>query len=207
MSEKFTLCSVEACERNAHHSANGCRGFCQRHYSRFRKHGDPLAGNTAHHEPRRFIEEVVLKYSGNECLTWPYFRNASGYGHARFGSKGGIVSRYVCEREHGEPTTPKHQAAHSCGNGHLGCVTKSHLSWKTQSGNQLDRVIHDTHRRGERSPLAKLTEKQAREILALRGVTTQKEIAARFGVSAFTISQIHRGQRWSWLGENRSEAA
>ncbi|MGN7750604.1 hypothetical protein [Sinorhizobium sp. 22678] len=111
----------------------------------------------------------------------------------------GIVSRFLCEDTKGAPPTPKHEAAHSCGNGKFGCVTKRHISWKTPAENQADRLAHGTHNRGERCGTSKLTEREAREILSLKGKESQRSIAKRFGIIQQTVSQIHSKKTWAWL--------
>ena len=49
---------------------------------------------------------------------------------------------------------------------------------------------------GKRVYTAKLTSAEAKEILNLRGVMSQRVIATRYGVSRATISVIHRGKCW-----------
>lgn len=129
-------CSIDDCSK----PIVNIRGWCSAHYQRWRAHGDPLKGRTADGEPKRYLHEVVLAYEGDECMPWPYGRYASGYGRIR----GSIVSRLVCEAVNGPPPTPKHEAAHSCGKGHEGCVTKGHLSWKTHAENMADTIAHGT---------------------------------------------------------------
>ncbi|WP_164820644.1 HNH endonuclease [Sinorhizobium meliloti] len=149
----------------------------------------------------RFIEDVVIPHRGEECLLWPYGK-VKGYGKVRVDGKDTLANRYVCERTHGAPPKPEHQAAHSCGN--RACVNPSHLGWKTQSENEGDKLVHGTHSRGDRSARAKLTECQAREVISLRGVKFQREIAATFGVTRAAISMIHRGINWGWIDEDVS---
>jgi hypothetical protein len=110
-----------------------------------------------------------------------------------------VASRYVCELAHGAPPTPKHEAAHSCGNGKDGCVNQNHLSWKTRTENQADRLEHGTHNRGARQGRSKLNEDDVREIIALKGKEKQRDLAKRFGVTRMTVSSIHTGKNWAWV--------
>jgi hypothetical protein len=194
-------CTIEGCGR-----AEKAKGLCGRHHKRMWKYGDPHFTKT---KPRgvaqEFYENVVLTYEGEECLIWPFARTRNGYGTIKRNGRDGITSRFVCEDSHGPPPTLEHEAAHSCGNGRLGCVTKGHLSWKTRVENQADRLIHDTHIRGERSYTAKLTEAQAREILSLAGVESGGSIAKRYGVSRRAVYSIHKGLKWAWLAEPAKE--
>lgn len=148
----------------------------------------------------RFVHEVALAHEGDECLMWP-FSLTDGYGKIKDGEKWFGAHRYICLLVHGDPPSPNSQASHSCGNGDKGCVSPNHISWKTPSGNQSDRLIHGTHSRGERSGTAKLTEQQAREILRLKGKIPQTSLAKRYGVAPSTIGMIHNGTNWFWLPE------
>ena len=188
------LCSIPDCGKPMK-----AKGYCANHYRRLTRNGDPLAGRTSHGEPQQFYKDVILAYEGNECLLWPYSTHRNGYGQMRVDDKLVTVSRVLCEEIKGAPPTPKHHAAHSCGNGHLACVTKRHLSWKTKADNEADKVAHGTHNRGENHPLSRLTETQVREILSLKGKETQQATANRYGIANQTVSGIQSGKKWSWL--------
>ena len=188
------FCSIEGCG-----NARAKREWCNLHYRRWLRHGDPLGGQTTYRgDLPKYLCEVVLPYMGDECLIWP-FSSCGGYPH--FVTKGvkQYVHRIACEAENGPPPSPKHEASHSCGNGRGGCVTRRHLSWKTHTENMADKLIHGTHNRGERARHAKLTETDVRTIRSLRGVRPQDEIAGMFGVSRTTISSVHIGKNWGWL--------
>lgn len=135
----------------------------------------------------KWMREHVA-HEGDECLIWPIGRYANGYGAMSLDGVSYYAHRYMCELAHG-PAPTGHEAAHSCGNGHGGCVNPQHLSWKTPSENQRDRNAHGTN--GKR-PSWRLTREQRDEIAALKGTITQREIAARYGVSFQTISHLHR---------------
>lgn len=188
-------CSIAGCGKRVL-----ARGWCDMHYTRWRRHGDPLGGGVPHGEPLQHLNEVVLAHEGNECLTWPYATNDKGYGQIRFDGKTRTVHRLVCISAHGEPPTPEHEAAHSCGNGHLGCVAKRHLSWKTVAGNAADRIAHGRqHNRGERHRSAKLLESQVVAIRKMRGLERAASVARRYGVNHSTIANIYKGETWTWL--------
>ena len=189
----MAVCSVEGCERSAIK-----RGWCGLHYQRWRKYGTTDGHGTPRGAATRFFNEVVLPYDGDECLIWP-FANIKGYAQLVVDGKTKLVTRLVCEERHGPPPSDNYDAAHSCGNGHLGCVTKRHLDWKTRAENMADTFIHGTHLRGERSSAAKITEAQAREIKSLKGKFTATAIAGQFGISLAQTCRILRGERWGWL--------
>jgi hypothetical protein len=150
---------------------------------------------------RDYFQNVVLAYTGDECLIWPFARNADGRARIQHDGRYCTVSRIVCEFEHGAPPTPRHQAAHNCGNGHGGCVSRRHLAWKTTLENAADKVLHGTVSRGESHGMSKLSESQVFEVLSMKGHFSQRKIAARYGVDQGTIKAIHNGKTWGWLSK------
>lgn len=190
------LCSIPDCGKRAH-----ARGWCTKHYQRWGRHGDPVFIRTpaGWGASARFLRDVVLPYDGDDCLTWPFTDRGTGYGRIRLDGREVSVNRIICEAEHGPPPTPKHEATHSCGNGHLGCVTKRHLRWGTHAENMADKLIHDTNTRGERHGAAKLTTDDVREIRSLLGSMPQTAIAKQFGVTRGAVKGIARGHNWAWL--------
>lgn len=136
-------------------------------------------------------------HEGDDCLIWP-FSSTRGYAQVPIDGKVHKAARIMCEWVHGKPPSPKHEAAHSCGNGSKKCVNPNHLSWKTRAENHADAIAHGTaYFTGAGSgKRAKLTPMQALEIRSLKGNLSQDKIAARFGVSHSTIAKIHRGELW-----------
>lgn len=189
------LCSIPDCGNHVL-----AKGLCQMHYWRNRRHGSPLrTKSTPKGAAQDYLLNVVLPYEGNECLIWPYSR-VKGYGQVAKDRKMVLVTRLACEEKRGPPPTPEHEAAHNCGNGHLGCVTKSHLRWATHAENAADMIEHGTLAIGGRHGRAKLTETQVKEIMSLKDKETRSNIAFRFGVSKQTISRIHCGKNWRSIG-------
>lgn len=133
----------------------------------------------------------------DECLIWPFCRNPNGYGQLGYLGKMRWAHRFVCELVNGPPPTPKHEGAHSCGNGSLGCVHPKHLSWKTTSENLVDCQQHGTHVRSRAGRFGKLNMALAGEIRLLKGVALQKDVALQFNISESTVSDIWRGKAWS----------
>jgi hypothetical protein len=185
-------CTIAECGR-PHHA----RGWCLKHYLRWRNHDDPLyVDGTSPGEAQKYFWGVVLSHQSAECLFWPFGRNENGYGMISHEGRNWIASRLACQLVNGQPPTPDHEAAHSCGKGHLGCVNPHHVDWKTHIENMADALVHGTMGPGEKAPAAKLTDPQVREIIALKGQMLQREIAARFGIRQSQVSMIHRGKSW-----------
>lgn len=186
-----SICSVPNCGKPREK-----RDWCGSHYERWLRHGDPTAGRIRRGEYARYFDEVVMPYEGDDCLIWPYSRNESGYGKLTYEGKVQIASRLVCEKANGPPPSSKHEAAHECGKGHLGCVSKRHLSWKTHAANQSDKRRHGTLMSGERHHNSKLREADVRAIRQMNRTRTHAQLAERFGVSKGTINDIVMGLTW-----------
>jgi hypothetical protein len=79
------------------------------------------------------------------------------------------------------------------------CVRSSHLFLGSQTENRADCVAKGrsrggrVHLIGERNGLSKLTDEQRIELTRLRGVVTQDELAARYGISQSSVGRIQRG--------------
>jgi hypothetical protein len=131
-----------------------------------------------------------------DCLIWPFYRNPNGYGHLAYLGDKFWAHRYMCSLVNGEPPEG-HEAAHSCGRGHDGCVHPKHLSWKTKGGNLLDCRVHGTHVRHHHGNKGRVTRDQAIAIRALKGQMRQQDIAAMFGVSPPTVRDIFTGRSHS----------
>ena len=134
-----------------------------------------------------------VTYQGDDCLTWPFSANR-GYGHFKFEGRIYKAHRRMCEMVKGAPPSPDHEAAHSCGRGHLGCVNPQHLSWKTSSENAVDRRLHGAPE-GGKGQIPVLTNEQVAEIRALKGRLSQVKIAQKFGISRGCVEYWHRHER------------
>lgn len=138
-----------------------------------------------------------ISYPHDYCLIWPFSRD-SRVGRGRISHNGCMywAHRLMCELAHGKPPTRQHQAAHNCGKGHKGCVNPRHLSWKTNSENQLDRAVHGTVLRSFKQ---KFTPEKVAELRSLRGEMTQMALAERFDCSLGTVQYYlkYREQRGS----------
>lgn len=135
-------------------------------------------------------------HDGDYCLIWPFNRNPNGYGQLGYLGKSGYAHRMMCELVHGEAPSPDHEAAHSCGNGHMGCAHPKHLSWKTRSENRLDCREHGTNTRNTCGSMGRLTLDQVQEIRDLKGKKTQAEIAAIYGIHEPSVRDIFLGRTY-----------
>lgn len=187
-------CLAPACENELDRKTGGRAGYCGIHYQRM------LRGK-AFDAPlwESKTEQWLLShqdFQDDACLMWPFSRNGRGYAMARFRTfKSSLAHRYMCTLAHGEAASPSMQAAHLCGNGAKGCVNPKHLAWKSQKGNEEDKIVHGTAQRGERSASAKLTKENVMFIRDKNGLK-QRELAEMFGVSRGHIAGLQAGRFW-----------
>lgn len=191
-------CSVKNCDRP--HIA---KGFCNSHYKRVQRHGSAAPERrlkAGPGKPRQWLLQHV-EHDGDGCLIWPFARLSSGYGTVEWDGNTVTAHRQMCRLAHGEPPTTKHNAAHNCGNGFLGCIHPKHLRWATPSENEMDKVAHGTDARGERNGFHKLTAADVAYIRQTyrRGVVTMQSLADQLGVNKTAINKVLKGDSWGWL--------
>ena len=141
-------CTISGCDRTYYG-----RGYCNMHYLRWRRRGDPLIVLTpvpdinkalAARWPQRTLEERFWSYvdRGNGCWIWRGTRDAYGYGE--------LSSKTVDERKtmlkahrlaflftHGNCPENLH-VLHSCDN--PACVNPAHLRLGTARDNMHDMI-------------------------------------------------------------------
>lgn len=188
------ICSIDGCGKKHY-----ARNLCQPHYQVWRndfvRQNGPI-GRPDISEQQAYFRDIVLPHSGADCLIWPYARDKDGYGRVNW-TKGTLsASRSACLERHGPPPSPRHQAAHNCGNGHLGCVNPNHLRWATPLENAADIHIHGTDRKTySKRPKHWLLDEQA--VRRIRADTrAPKVIAADYGVKPVTVYNILARRIW-----------
>jgi hypothetical protein len=137
-------CIVQGCERERSQR----RRMCASHYQRQWKYGDPRAGETEKGLLAAWLRQHAT-YASDDCLTWPYGQSSSGHGSVTLNGYKTSASRAMCLLAHGLPPDG-HEAAHSCGKGHLGCVNPRHLRWATRLENVHDAMRHGTTSKGQK---------------------------------------------------------
>lgn len=189
-----TACTAPGCDKPVLK-----KGYCQSHYKRWWRYGNPLGGRkrfpTA--DVIRWIEQVALHHSTEECLLWPFAYMSNKYGTVRYNGKKYVASNLVCELAHGKPEQDDPEACHSCRN--PPCVNPRHLRWGTRQDNVDDMLIHGSRRRGETHQTAKLTEADVREIRSLHGSMSNEKLGAIFGVTRGAITSVIRKKSWAWF--------
>lgn len=192
---KAKICVIEGC-CNPAGVPGSARGMCRAHYRRWYRHGDPLAGATGMNARPNWIEKNK-GYTGDDCLVWPFSKTPSGYGQIKISGKSTLASHAMCIAAHGPAPKAGMQAAHSCGNGHLGCVNPRHLRWATRKENMADAKQHGTWAHGEKQGGSKLTREQVEAIRT--SAETHQALADRHGIARQTVTKIKAGKLWAWL--------
>lgn len=121
-------------------------------------------------------------------------RHQDGYGLLKIAGKKHYAHRVAYELTHG-PIPAGLMVCHRCDN--PPCVNPDHLFLATQKGNIQDAVAKDRTAHGRRNGRAKLTESDARFIVAFRkrGATLEY-LAHGFDVHPRTIGDLLRGKNW-----------
>lgn len=130
---------------------------------------------------------------GDECILWPFAKDGHGYGMLKVNGRMRPAHRYILELM--TERNPKElNAAHECGNPR--CVNPNHLSWKTVAENSADKLRHDTHTRGDRHKLSKLSKSQA--IAIFKDTRSQRKIATAYDISDSLVYMIKARKSWAW---------
>ena len=130
------------------------------------------------------------------CWIWTAYVNRSGYGEVgrKFPRRAETAQRVAWELANGGPVGEL-CALHRCDN--RACVNPDHIFLGTRTENMADKVAKGRQLRGERCPVAILTEATVREARRLRseGVRTS-EIARRLGIKYNTLRGVLSRQNW-----------
>jgi len=130
-----------------------------------------------------WLDTLMAAEPTDECIIWPFARSEKGYALVKRGGKMMRAHRRICEEIYGAPATLRHQAAHRCNNGHLGCVNPKHLRWATPKENMAD---------GQRRPAVyrKRRNYSVEAIVEMRTTMTLKAIGDFFGISESYVCKL-----------------
>lgn len=174
------ICSVNGCGKPAY-----CRQLCKPHWKQC---DTPRPRRETNFE---WLLRVALSHGGTDCLFWPFARTSTGRAEVWHAGAVKNASRLVCTMAHGAPESPDLHAAHSCGNGHLGCVNPTHLRWATALENLDDKIKHARPRQYKRQ---NFSDDDIRRIRADK--RPSRVICTEYGVAKGTISDIRIRRTW-----------
>ncbi len=141
--------------------------------------------------PQNFWGRCLAPARG--CWIWQGYKDAGGYGRARFRGKLWKASRLAWRFAHKDPG--KKHVLHICDV--RACINPEHLFLGTNADNVRDMLSKDRQAKGARQGACKLTEKQVLQIRRAEG--TQAEMSKKYGVSQVSISGIRLGKTWRHL--------
>ena len=181
------LCGIGGCGRK--HEA---RGWCKKHYLRWKSHGDPL-------KTKRNMEPVTWEYmlscsaidEETGCIEWQLHTNYYHYGQVHVNGKHEQTHRVSYRLNVGDIHDGV-SVCHHCDN--PPCINPDHLFLGTQKDNMRDAGNKGRMQRGEKHHNSKLTRK---DVIAIRKNNgTHKQIGKIFCVSGSVISEIKSRKAW-----------
>lgn len=188
------ICSIPDCGKRV----RAC-GLCRTHYDRRLAGGENWDGPIAELGAARAFFFESLKLETDECILWAFSaKGKEGYGGLSLDGKIWRVHRLACTLTHGEPPTPRHEAAHGCGV--PACFNPKHLRWATPLENSADKKIHGTSREGEKAPHAILNDALVVD-LRKRFAAGERvsDLAAEVGVTHECMRSACNGITWAHL--------
>lgn len=126
-----------------------------------------------------------------DCIIHPNKPERSGYVRA---GRGKYAHRLAYEQAHG-PIPEGMEVRHRCDT--PPCVNPEHLEVGTHAENMADKTRRGKDPVGERNPMVKLSEADARAIRS--SGESGPVLAARYGVTRTTINRIKKGTQWRHL--------
>ena len=113
-----STCSVSECSNKV-----VARGWCSKHYQRWKIHGDPSRANREiFFDPEESFRHYT-EWQG-DCLIWTGHLNDGGYGRLTVNGERIRAHRYAWERANG-PIPSGYEIDHACHN--RACVNANHL--------------------------------------------------------------------------------
>ncbi len=197
----ITECLVPDCSNKV---AIKSRGWCDKHYTRWKRHGDPLHVTKRNSRGLSLLERLELPgwiVTEQGCWEWRGKGPGERYGKMQVRGRTLLAHRVAYETWIG-PIPEGQLIRHRCDN--PPCINPEHLEPGTVADNSRDMVERGRGRdqRGERHNMALVTEAQ---VLAIReeyatGTVSQRTLGERYGLTQIAIGCIVRGKTWRHVG-------
>jgi hypothetical protein len=202
-------CSVPGCTQR--HEA---RGFCDAHYCRWQKYGNPQSERPLiRKRPRGLsLPEAIAFYTPTDmdtdaCWPWSGYIGDKRYGRLMYKGRLLLAHRETWQIANERKLSPAEIVRHSCDN--PPCVNPTHLLVGSAADNSRDMVERGRSAFGERSGSAILTTQQVMEARSLRKAGMPYEmLAQRYDVQLTTIWRAVN-RNWRHLdvaGEDHAES-
>lgn len=189
------------------------RDMCSKHYTRWRRNGDPRIVRQIRGDDHARFESYVDRSGGPEaCHPWTGSQCTGGYGQIKIAGRLELVHVVAWQFEHG-PKPSGVDIDHECHNravregacqpgvcAHRLCCNEAHLVAKTRREHRDDTQQWDMPR-GSKHGRATLDEAQVQEIRRLLavGIMSQNRIAKAYEVSPDVVTKIKHRKAWAWL--------
>lgn len=186
-------CTIDDCT-----SKHFGKGYCQKHYSRVRRHGDPLNVGHGGRTPQPVAERIAQRSAPDgDCLIYQSGQTTRS-GHVLIFRDGQYVGVHRAAWESANGPVPEGLCVcHHCDRPR--CVNVEHLFLGTHADNNADRDRKGRHvaLQGSKNGFAKLDEAKVAEIKRrlLDGASTY-QLAAEYGVHQGTVWMISAGRTW-----------
>lgn len=190
-------CSYSSCEKTVE-----AKGFCQKHYMRFRLYGSPDPKSFDHEPIEIRFWQLVDKKEDHECWLWKRPPSSNGYGRIRVKETGKEEGAHrVSWWLHNNKTDiPDGMVVmHSCDN--KLCVNPKHLSIGTFKENTHDMIKKGRAKYktfpGESNANALLTKQ---DIIFIRNSNLKHtELAKMLNVSSACIADVRKRRSWTHI--------
>jgi len=152
--------------------------------------------------------------NGSDCWKWTGAKKRHGYGRIRINFIEYTASRLSWAVHNGRDPGSL-DVCHSCDN--TECCNPKHLFLGTHKENMEDavyrgrkmgfRAVGAPDNKGEKNPMAKLTQAKADQIRKLyrAGGVSYGDLARRFGIGLSAVGKIVKGERWAADEKQREE--
>lgn len=184
------ICSIQGCTETA-----VCRSWCEGHYGRWKRHGDPVVDKRPTPETieRRFWGNVRKSSDKNICWPWSCSVDRDGYGETVRRIHGVIVRKaHRIAYAYFYKKTPTASVLHSCDN--PSCCNPHHLREGDAFDNARDKVARNRQPIGERQPRSKLTDDIVRVMRA--SPLSAAELGRQYGVSQGVAYKAKHRKAW-----------
>jgi hypothetical protein len=188
------------CQYSECQNEQKAKGFCQKHYVRFRLYGS-VEPKSFDHEPIEIrFWKCVDKKGDDDCWFWQRPASSNGYGRIRVRETGKEESAHrVSWWMHNErQEIPKGMVVmHSCDN--KLCVNPAHLSLGSAKDNTQDMIRKGRAKyvsfTGSKNGNALLDD--AKVIFIKTSDLKHTEVAKLLGVSASCVADVRKGRSWT----------
>lgn len=167
------------------------KGYCRKHYQRFKAHGD------ANFLKKKSNTKWNIRIDENNCfLVTTHKGNAYGYPRINIGGKDVLIHRLVYKEMYGEIKGGLF-IRHKCDI--RMCVNPEHLIIGNHKENMKDMTDRKRQAKGIKNGRAKLTESEVLEIRSIYPELSYEKLAKKYNVSRFVTYAVVKRKTWKHI--------